>query len=73
VRPGATLTPEEVLQHLFDVGLSRYDMPEYFLQLDAFPLTASGKVLKRELADWARTGRLQPQSVRWVERTPQGV
>ena len=44
-RPAA----DEVLRHLFDCGLSKYDMPEYFLAMDAFPLTASGKILKREL------------------------
>jgi acyl-CoA synthetase len=29
------------------------------------PLTASGKILKRELVEWARTGKLQPQPVRY--------
>ncbi|MEI9806312.1 MAG: hypothetical protein WDN48_20570 [Pseudolabrys sp.] len=28
-------------------GLSKYDMPEYFLEVSSFPLTASGKILKR--------------------------
>ncbi len=39
-------------------GLSRYDMPEYFIAMTAYPLTASGKVLKRELVEWARAGRI---------------
>ena len=39
-------------------GLSKYDMPEYFIALDAFPLTASGKILKRELVEWAKSGRI---------------
>jgi len=59
-------TAQELLQHLFDVGLSKFDMPEYFLSLSAFPLTASGKVLKRELVAWVRSGRARPQPVRWV-------
>jgi acyl-CoA synthetase len=40
-------------------------MPEYFVVLDAFPLTASGKVLKRELAAWAREGRIAPEPCRF--------
>ena len=31
-------------------------MPEYFIALSAFPLTASGKILKRELVEWAKAG-----------------
>ena len=57
---------ETVLRHLAEVGLSKYDMPEYFLAMDAFPLTASGKILKRELADWAREGRITPLPCRFV-------
>lgn len=56
---------EMLLRHLFEAGLSKYDMPEYFLVLDAFPLTASGKILKRELAAWAREGRITPQPCRF--------
>jgi len=60
-------TPEEALRHLYDLGLSKYDMPEFFLEMADFPLTASGKILKRALADWARSGRIQPAPVRFVE------
>ena len=55
----------ELLQHLFDLGLSKYDMPEYFLAMTEFPLTASGKILKRELAEWAKSGRITPEPVRF--------
>ena len=55
----------ELLQHLSSQGLSRYDMPEFFLELQSFPLTASGKVLKRRLAEMVAQGILNPQSVRW--------
>lgn len=58
---------EGLLDHLHAVGLSKYDMPEYFIALDAFPLTASGKILKRELAEWVKTGRIAPEPVRWVD------
>jgi acyl-CoA synthetase len=55
----------ELLQHLFEVGLSKFDMPEYFVVLDEFPLTASGKILKRELALWACEGRIAPEPCRF--------
>jgi acyl-CoA synthetase len=58
---------ETLLRHLFNLGLSKYDMPEFFLEMDAFPLTASGKILKRELAELAKSGKIQPVSVRFVE------
>ncbi len=61
------LDPMGVLGHLAAQGLSKYDMPEYLAVLDAFPLTASGKVLKRELVVWARDGHIQPVPVRWKE------
>jgi acyl-CoA synthetase len=57
----------EMLDHLHAAGLSKFDMPEYYIVMDEFPLTASGKILKRELADWARTGRIKPAPVRFVE------
>ena len=66
-REGERVTGEGLLDHLHAVGLSKYDMPEYFLALDAFPLTASGKILKRELQAWAKSGRVAPQAVRWRE------
>ncbi|HEX2199806.1 MAG TPA: class I adenylate-forming enzyme family protein [Burkholderiales bacterium] len=68
VREGLSLSPAEALDHLHACGLSKYDMPEYFLALDAFPLTPSGKILKRELAEWAKSGRIAPQPVRWTEK-----
>jgi acyl-CoA synthetase len=65
--PGASLDGETMLRHLHQAGLSKYDMPEYFIAIDEFPLTASGKILKRELVEWARSGRIAPDPVRWVD------
>jgi len=65
LRDGASVEPEELLGHLHRSGLSRYDMPEYFIAMEAFPLTASGKILKRELVEWAKDGRIRPEPVRW--------
>ena len=64
-REGAVMDAMEMLEHLHGAGLSKYDMPEYFIALDAFPLTASGKILKRELVEWTRSGRIKPEPVRW--------
>ena len=55
-----------LLDHLFEAGLSKYDMPEYLIEMREFPLTASGKILKRELAEWAKTGKLDPDPIRFV-------
>lgn len=66
---GADAAPDDLLAHLDRVGLSRYDMPEYFIALDSYPLTASGKVLKRVLVEWARSGRIRPTPVRWTGET----
>ena len=64
-RPNETVAPMALLAHLSDHGLSKYDMPEYFISLDSFPLTASGKVLKRRLIEMVKEGALKPQPVRW--------
>jgi acyl-CoA synthetase len=62
---GESVEPNELLAHLHREGLSRYDMPEYFIAMTAFPLTASGKILKRELVLWAKEDRIQPTPIRW--------
>jgi acyl-CoA synthetase len=68
-RAGESVSADAMLDHLHTVGLSKYDMPEYFIALDAFPLTASGKILKRELVEWATSGRIRPEAIRWVGPT----
>jgi len=40
-------------------------MPGFILQLSEMPLTASGKLLKRELVQQVAEGRLQPLPVRY--------
>jgi acyl-CoA synthetase len=64
---GAGAEPDELLAHLSETGLSRYDMPEYFIALTEYPLTASGKILKRELVEWAKSGHIRPLPVRWTD------
>ena len=57
--------PESILRHLDLAGLPQYDMPEFILPLEEMPLTASGKVVKRELARWVEEGRIRPLPVRF--------
>ena len=59
-----TADPGDLLRHLDAEGLSRYDMPEFFLRLTEFPMTSSDKIIKRELVDMVARGDLVPQPVR---------
>ena len=45
-------------------GVSKYDLPEFLLCLAELPLTASGKIVKRELVRWVAEGQVQPQPLR---------
>jgi acyl-CoA synthetase len=63
-RRGARIEPAEMLAHLDAMGLSKYDMPEYLLELDHIPLTPSGKMRKRDIVDWIADGRAVPEPVR---------
>jgi acyl-CoA synthetase len=65
LRAGQRVEPMELLAYLDAAGLSKYDMPEYFLDLDEIPLTPNGKIRKRDISDWIAQGRVTPQPVRW--------
>jgi acyl-CoA synthetase len=58
----------DLLQYLAAEGLSLFDMPEYFVQVESFPLTASGKILKRDLVVMVERGELRPEPVRFKAR-----
>ena len=62
------LPADEMLAHLAAEGLSKFDMPEWYAALAELPLTASGKILKRELTEMVKRGDLAPESVRYVEK-----
>lgn len=68
LRPGTQLDPDALLAHLDAEGLSKYEMPEYYLAVDEIPLTASGKIRKIDLVDHVRSGKLVPTPVRWHEK-----
>ena len=62
---GVSLDPEKILKHLDEEGLSKYDMPEYLVEIDDMPLTSSGKVIKRDLLALIDEGQLNPEPARW--------
>jgi acyl-CoA synthetase len=68
VKPGRRVGPEEMLQHLDAMGLSKFDMPEYFLQVADLPLLPSGKVAKRTLVSWIDEGRVTSLPIRFRPR-----
>ncbi len=63
-RPGKAASPEEILAHLDRGGLSKYEMPEFFLPIEEIPLTASGKVRKRDVVERIADGRARPVAIR---------
>jgi acyl-CoA synthetase (AMP-forming)/AMP-acid ligase II len=65
LRAGTSIDIDGLLDHLDECGLSKFDMPEYFLQIDQMPLTTSGKILKRDLVTAIQDGRVQPRAVRF--------
>ena len=67
-RAGRAIEADDMLAHLDSCGLSKFDMPEYFLALDELPLTASGKILKRDLVQKIETGLVKPIPVRFSAR-----
>ncbi|MDB5729037.1 MAG: hypothetical protein JWQ00_2242, partial [Noviherbaspirillum sp.] len=68
-RVGKAIEPMNILEHLDKEGLSKFDMPEYFVLVTDIPLTASGKLLKRALIEQIKDGRVTPQSVKWSGAT----
>jgi acyl-CoA synthetase len=59
-----------LLAHLSAEGLSKYDLPEFFIALDSFPLTPSGKILKRDLVEMVKRHEISPQFVRSPQTAP---
>ncbi len=50
LKPGATATEEELIAFLQD-RLARYKVPKRVVFLDSLPISAAGKILKRELRE----------------------
>ncbi|MFT5485449.1 MAG: acyl-CoA synthetase (AMP-forming)/AMP-acid ligase II [Paracoccaceae bacterium] len=60
---GQAVPASEILTHLADEGLSRYDMPEFWLPLADIPLMPNGKMEKLEIIRRVRDGSLVPVPV----------
>ncbi len=54
LKEGADVT-EESLVEFVKAGLSKFKAPRYVKFIDAFPMTASGKIQKYKLREWAVT------------------
>lgn len=57
---GVGFDMQDILRHLADEGLSRFDMPEYVAQVSELPLTGSGKIRKHALTEMLANGALHP-------------
>jgi acyl-CoA synthetase len=64
------LDPGAFARHLAALGLPRSELPEFFLPLDRMPLTASGKIVKRELIEAVAEGRIAPVPMRTASTPP---
>ena len=66
IKPANGTNPDsrQILKHLEAEGLSKYDMPEYLVEIDDMPMTPGGKVSKRDLLALMSAGRVNPQPVR---------
>jgi acyl-CoA synthetase len=62
-KANASVDPGALLTHLHEQGLSKYDMPEFYIEVNEIPLSASGKVLKRALLPLIADGTLSPVAV----------
>ncbi|MGB0630818.1 MAG: AMP-binding protein, partial [Alphaproteobacteria bacterium] len=60
---GRSATIAEILDHLAAEGLSRYDMPEFWLPATDIPLMPNGKLDKMEIQRRIGSGDLAPQPV----------
>jgi acyl-CoA synthetase len=63
LRPGQTAGQDQILGHLAQAGLSKYEMPEFFIVLTDMPLMPNGKVQRQDLMRWVREGRVVPTPV----------
>ena len=64
---------EELVEHLLANGLSKYDLPEFYAVLESFPLTASGKILKRVLVNQLGDGTVKALPIMRVTREGSSV
>lgn len=51
LKPGETLTFEELIQHLMKTNIAKFKLPERLELVDEFPISPAGKILKRNLRE----------------------
>ena len=56
-RPGKQASAKDVIAYLETRGIAKYKLPEYFVELPEFPMTASGKIQKFQLRDGFVSGK----------------
>ncbi|MGE0627814.1 MAG: class I adenylate-forming enzyme family protein [Hyphomicrobiaceae bacterium] len=61
LEPGAALDIAGLLAYLADGGLSRYEMPEFRIEISDMPLMANGKIDKPVISGWIRSGKIVPE------------
>ena len=69
LKPHQSLDVDDLLDHLYESGLSKFDMPEYLLQLEQLPVGPSGKIIKRDLLEAVRNGDVRPLPVRFTPKS----
>ena len=62
-RTGRSASVEQILDHLDLAGLTKYEMPEYFLELTNIPLMPNGKIQKLDIMKWVQDGTVKPAPV----------
>lgn len=53
----------ELIAHLSDAGLSRYELPEFYVEIADMPLMANGKINKSDIVSWIRSAKVVPAPV----------
>ena len=62
-RAGHSASTQQILDHLDRAGLTKYEMPEYFLELPDIPLMPNGKIQKLDIVKWVLDGTVKPAPV----------
>jgi acyl-CoA synthetase len=64
LKPGRDASADQILARMAEAGLTRYEMPEYFVQLPEIPVMTNGKVRKPDLLRRVKDGEIVPQAIR---------
>lgn len=64
-KEGQSASQEQIFQCIETAGLTRYEMPEYFLVLPDIPIMTNGKILKIKIIKQVQAGEIIPQRIHW--------